>query len=387
MKKTTLFLYRLGLGSFLGGYHLALFILAPLFILKFGLPSLGVLASTFVLFALSGIAITAGYHRYFSHRSFKTNALVEAVLLFFGTVAVQGSALRWGYEHRLHHAYVDTDKDPYSIKKGFWYAHFLWLFDAPSEVNPKLVGDLVQNKMLMFQYRFYAPLVLITNAVLILAVGYLFHNYWAAFIFAGLFRIFLLHHFTWFINSLAHTWGSQMFSREHSAVDNYVISLVTFGEGYHNYHHTFCSDYRNGIKWFNFDPTKWLIWTLEKLGLATDLKRTKTYIMKKKQILYDTQFLTKRLKSLLSGSENREQMEQNLSQSSKKLLDLLSKLSDSHALYERMKNNLKDAAPAQTLQKMQKDLQTLKLSFEEQWKSWMSLSKQILQAKEPVRVS
>lgn len=379
MKKSNL-LYKLSLGSFLGGYHLVLFILAPLFIIKFGLPSAGILISAFILFVLSGIAITGGYHRYFSHRSFKTNPIVETILLFFGTVAVQGSALRWGFEHRLHHAYVDSNKDPYTIKKGFWYAHFIWLFDKPTDINPKLVGDLIQNKRVMFQYKHYGLLVLLTNAAVILAVGALFHNYLAAFIFAGLFRMFLLHHFTWFINSWAHTWGSQMFSREHTAVDNYLISLFTFGEGYHNYHHTFCSDYRNGIKWYNFDPTKWLIWGLEKFGLAKDLKRTKTYIMKKKQILYDTQFLNKQLKSNLQG--NQEQMEQKVSQSSKNLLELLTSLSDSHALYERMKNNLKDAAPAQTLQKMQKDLQALKVSFEEQWKNWVKLSKQVLQTKE-----
>ncbi len=382
MKKFALRLYQWGIGLFLGGYHLALLVLVPLFIIKFGLPSIGVVLSAFILFVLSGIAITAGYHRYFSHRSFKTNKIVEAVLVFLGTVAVQGSVLRWSFEHRLHHAYVDTKEDPYSIKRGFWYAHFLWLFDKPKDINPKLVGDLLQNKLVMFQYRFYAPLVLICNALVILAVGFFFHSYLAAFIFAGLFRMFLLHHFTWFINSLAHTWGSQTFSREHTAADNYMISLVTFGEGYHNYHHTFCSDYRNGIKWYNFDPTKWAIWLLNKLGLATDLKRTKTYVMKKKQILYDTQFLIKKVKSVFHV--NQEQMELKVSQTSKGLLECLSKMSDSYALYERMKNNLKEAAPAHVLQNMQKEFQALKSSFEFQWKNWLKLSKQIVHSKDPV---
>lgn len=380
MKGIALFLYRLGLGLFLGGYHIALFVLAPLFIIKFGLPSLGIALSGLLLFILSGLAITAGYHRYFSHRSFKTNPVIESILLFFGTVAIQGTVLRWAYEHRLHHAYVDSDKDPYSIKRGFWYAHFLWLFDPPGQIDNKLVNDLTQNKRVMFQYRFYAPLVLITNALVILGVGYLFHNYLAAFIFAGLFRIFLLHHFTWFINSLAHTWGSQMFSREHSAVDNYMISLVTFGEGYHNYHHTFCSDYRNGIKWYNFDPTKWLIWILSKFGLAKELKRTKTYLMKKKQILYDTDYLIKKVKSLIHADP--EVLQQKVSDSSKRLLDLLSRLSDSQALYERMKNNLKETAPVHVLQGLHDDLQELKSSFEEQWRAWIKLSKHILQHKE-----
>lgn len=381
MKNLKLLLYRLGLGAFLIGYHVALLVMVPLFIIKFGVPSLGIILSTFVLFALSGLAITAGYHRYFSHRSFKTNPIVESILLFFGTVAVQGSALRWSYEHRIHHAYVDSDKDPYSIKRGFWYAHVLWLFDEPQEINPKLVGDLLKNKRIMFQYKYYAPLVLIANALVVLATGYLFHSFLAAFIFVGLFRMFLLHHFTWFINSLAHTWGSQMFSREHSAVDNYVISLVTFGEGYHNYHHTFCSDYRNGIKWYNFDPTKWLIWILERFGLAKDLKRTKTYLMKKKQILYDTEYLNKKINA--SINRNKDKLRSTVSAASDNLLESLSKLSDSHALYERMKNNLKEAAPAHVLQNLQDDLSKLKNSFEDQWRAWVKLTKQVLHEKEP----
>lgn len=381
MSKITLFLYRLGLGAFLVGYHAALFIMAPLFIIKFGLPSLGILLSGLLLFILSGLAITAGYHRYYSHRSFKTNKIVEFFLLFFGTVAIQGTVLRWAFEHRLHHAYVDTKKDPYSIERGFWYAHFMWLFDKPQDIDRKLVSDLCQNKMVMFQYKYYGPLALLSNALVILGVGFFFHSFLAAFIFAGLLRIFLLHHFTWFINSLAHTWGSQMFSREHSAVDNYVISLVTFGEGYHNYHHTFCSDYRNGIKWYNFDPTKWLIWILSKLGLAKDLKRTKTYMMKKKQIQYDTEYLLKKIKSLIH--KNPEVLQKKVSETSKHLLESLSKLSDAQALYERMKNNLKETAPASVVQGMYKDFQSLRTSFEEQWKGWIKLSKQIVNSSEP----
>lgn len=375
MSKIKLFLYRIGLGAFLAGYHVALLVGIPVFLLKVGAPSLGIVLTTLILFILTGLAITAGYHRYFSHRSFKTNPIVETILLFFGTLAIQGSALRWSFEHRIHHAYVDSDKDPYSIKRGFWYAHFLWLFDPPAEIDKKLVRDLYQNKRVMFQYRHYGLLAILSNAIVILLAGYFFHSYLAAFLFVGLLRMGMLHHFTWFINSLAHTWGSQTFSREHTAADNYVISMVTFGEGYHNYHHTFCSDYRNGIKWYNFDPTKWLIWGLSKLGLATDLKRTKTYIMRKKQIQYDTQYLLKKARKAF----DHEQISLKISSASKQLLEHLTRLSDAHAMYERMKNNLKDTACTQTLQNLHQDFMTLKKGFDQKWGAWLKLSKQVVQ--------
>lgn len=372
-------MYQWGLGLFLAGYHLAILVLVPLFIIKFGLPSIGLSICAFVLFVLSGICITGGYHRYYSHRSFKASPIVEWFLLFWGTVAVQGSALRWSYEHRLHHAYVDEDKDPYSVKRGFWYAHFLWLFDKPEEVNPKLVGDLLKNKLVVFQDKYFGILALLTNTLVIVAVGLLCHSMLGAFIFAGLLRMGVLHHFTWFINSLAHTWGSQTYSKEHTAVDNYMISLVTFGEGYHNYHHTFCSDYRNGISWYHFDPTKWFIWILNKLGLAKDLKVTKQFQRKRKQILYDTEFLLKKMKAFIDA--NSDALENKVKDTSKKLLDTLNSMTRVNALYDRMKNNLKEAAPKSGLAKLQTELQNLRDGFEVEWKSWLKISKQVLQKK------
>ncbi len=373
--------YAWFVGIFLASYHLALLVLVPYFLVKFGVPTLGILVCTFIFFVLSGLSITGGYHRFYSHRSFKTNKLVEFFLIFFGTLAVQGSVLRWAFDHRLHHAYVDTDKDPYSINRGFWYAHFLWFFDKPIPIDPKLCPDLMKNKMVIFQDKYYGVLALLVNIMVVVGVGFAFHNFFAAFIFAGLFRMFLLHHFTWFINSLAHTWGSKTFSKEHSAVDNYIISLVTFGEGYHNYHHTFCSDYRNGTRWFHFDPTKWLIWGLNKFGMAQNLKTTEVFKAREKQIMYDTKFLIEKAKAQFVNES--PIVEQKVASLSSTLLDTLAKMSDLSALYGRLKNNLKEAAPQQKLAQLHSELQKLRANFGIDWSSWLALSKQIVQKKIP----
>lgn len=232
------------------------------------------LVFSFILFFITGISVTAGYHRSYSHNAYKlNNKVAEVCLLFLATMAGQGSAIRWSFEHRHHHAYVDTDRDPYSIKKGFWFAHILWLFRKQDPVDPKVVSDLFKSPLLAFQHKYYPWLFFGTNAFVFAVTGWVFGDFLGAFVLSWWARLFFSHHTTWCINSLAHFWGSQSFSKELSAVDNYVLSIITFGEGYHNYHHTFANDYRNGIRWYHFDPTKWLIWTLSKLGMAQNLRK------------------------------------------------------------------------------------------------------------------
>ncbi|MGZ3634302.1 MAG: fatty acid desaturase, partial [Parachlamydiaceae bacterium] len=141
-----------GTAIFLISYQVILFLTLP-FYFYYCTPHTGTLISAFVLLWLTGLSITAGYHRYFAHRSYKAHPIVEAILVFFGTMAVQASVIRWSFEHRLHHAFVDTDKDPYSIKKGFWYAHFLWMMEKLQPIDPKIVPDLLKNKLLAFQHR------------------------------------------------------------------------------------------------------------------------------------------------------------------------------------------------------------------------------------------
>ncbi|MFC2126741.1 acyl-CoA desaturase, partial [Bacteroidota bacterium] len=261
-------------------------------------PSWTMVLVTFILIFLTGISITAGYHRLYSHRAYKTNKWVEIPLIFLGTMAGQGSILRWANDHRLHHKHVDTDRDPYSINKGFLYAHMLWLFEKPDPIKPGLVADLTKNKLIVFQDKYYSTLFFASNAIVSLVIGWWLNDFLGAFFLAWWVRLFVVHHSTWFINSLAHTWGSKSYNKELSAVDNYLISILTFGEGYHNYHHYFSADYRNGIMWYHFDPTKWLIWMLNKTGLAKNLKRFDEYRIKKQILKNDFTLLTDRLMQL-----------------------------------------------------------------------------------------
>ena len=344
---------------FIIGYHLFFFIAAPIALFTCA-PAASMLWISLALVFVTGISVTALYHRLYSHLCYKTNPIVEAIFLFFASAATQGSALRWAYDHRLHHAFVDTEKDPYSIKKGFWHAHVLWMFFHIDEIDPKVVSDLLRNKLLVLQHKYYGLCMVISNTAIFLTLGWAFQDYWNAFVFGWLGRTFLLHHTTWFINSLAHTWGSRHYSEEHSAADNYFLCLLTYGEGYHNYHHTFAQDYRNGIRWYHFDPTKWLIWTLYKLGLARDLKRVNDFRIAKQLI----SFHKEKLISYLQGSLNLG-IEKKVVEIGDLLIDRLGQL---QALYEKCR-----AIPKAEAKLLQEQIKAYRKEWKTNWKSWKKL--------------
>lgn len=227
----------------------------------------------FVGFGAVGLSIGAGYHRLFAHPSYEAHPAVQAVLLFFGSWALENSALNWSSDHRNHHRYVDTDLDPYSIKKGFWYAHLWWIFfKAPPGRSYANVPDLTANRLVMLQHRVAGPLGVITGLAVPALVGGLMGSWLGGLLWGGFLRIVLVHHTTFFVNSVAHTFGSQPYSDRCSARDSALLALVTNGEGFHNYHHAFQGDYRNGVRWYQFDPVKWLVRGLQGLGLARNLK-------------------------------------------------------------------------------------------------------------------
>lgn len=369
-----------GTAIFLITYQVILLLTLPFYFYYCELNR-GTIISAIALLWLTGLSITAGYHRYFAHRSYKTNPIVEALLLFFGTMAVQASALRWSFEHRLHHAFVDTDKDPYCIKKGFWYAHFLWMLEKLRPIDPKVVPDLMNNKMVAFQHRHYKLLMVLTNALSFLVVGALFQDFWGAFFLAVWLRIFFLQHFTWFINSLAHKWGSRSFSREQTAVDNYIIALLTFGEGYHNFHHTFANDYRNGIRWYHFDPTKWLIWTLSKLGLAHNLKRTDPLTIKKRLIIEHKDYLMATISNC--WQDTKQELEKQVLELSERILKSISECSQLRDLHQKLKTAKADlAAEMPTLEQLQAQMKDLQNNLRADWQRWQQLSESI---QSPVR--
>ena len=331
------------------------------------------LTLSFVLLYTTGLSITAGYHRLFSHSTYKTNKFIEAIYLFFGSMATQGSALRWSHDHRIHHAHIDKDEDPYTVKRGFWHAHMFWLLKNQKPIKEKVISDLVRDPILSFQHKYYDILMVATNALATVFIGWVTNDYFGAFVFGWLLRQFLLHHFTWFINSLAHYWGHQNYSTEHSAVDNYVISLLTVGEGYHNYHHTFAYDYRNGIRWYHFDPTKWLIWTLSKLRLAKDLKKVNHARIAEQMIKEHKRALLEKLTETFS--EKREDLEQKVTYFTETLIEKLSKL---NALVAQYKTYKKSREKTDHINDLLNEITLLKKSLKHEWRAWKQFSKFIM---------
>ena len=222
-----------------------------------------------------GLSVTAGYHRFFSHKSYEASRAVQVFYAIFGAMAAQNSILWWSSSHRIHHQYVDRDWDPYSIKRGFWWAHILWIFyrsDAPDVTSN--ATDLLKNPIVRWQDRWYRFILIAAGFGLPTLIGAMFGDPLAGLLWGGFLRLVVIHHTTFFVNSLAHYVGKPTYNAEVSARDNWGVALLTLGEGYHSFHHRFPADFRNGVRWFDWDPAKWFIATLRAMGLASDLRAT-----------------------------------------------------------------------------------------------------------------
>ena len=226
--------------------------------------------------AWNGLSIAVGYHRLWSHRTYQAHPIVKWFFLICGTLAVQGSVFDWCAGHRLHHRHVDDIyQDPYSAKRGFWFSHIGWMLkNYPSgNYDYKNIPDLKADPVLVAQDKYYALWILLANIGLPALFGWMVGDIAGTLVLAGLLRLVLSHHFTFFINSLCHMFGTRPYTDTNTARDNPILAIFTWGEGYHNYHHFFQYDYRNGVKWWQYDPSKWIIYGLSKIGLTWDLKR------------------------------------------------------------------------------------------------------------------
>ena len=192
-------------------------------------------------------------------------------------MALQNSVLVWSANHRVHHRFCDdNERDPYSAGRGFWYSHIGWMMRNYPSAEPdfSLVKDLEKDPMLVFQHRHYYLLTVLVNFGIPAVLGWMTGDLWGMLLLAGVLRLVVSHHVTFLINSAAHIWGTQPYNAGNSAKDNFFMAFLTYGEGYHNFHHHFLHDYRNAIRWWQWDPTKWFIWMLSKVGLAHSLRRT-----------------------------------------------------------------------------------------------------------------
>jgi sn-2 palmitoyl-lipid 9-desaturase len=249
---------------FFGAFHVVALCVAPYF---FSWSALGVALLLHWLFG--GIGICLGYHRLLSHRSFQVPKWLEYTIATLGAMAIQGGPIFWISGHRQHHAFTEhAEKDPYSAQRGFWWSHMLWiLYPRPEFFDAKIYQSFAPDLMRQPFYRWLDRnflLLQVPLGIVLYALGG-----WSFVIYGIAVRSVLLWHSTWLVNSAAHLEGYRTFESDDGARNSWLVSLLTYGEGWHNNHHAHPRVAKSGFRWWEIDMTWWAIATLQKLGLAT----------------------------------------------------------------------------------------------------------------------
>ncbi len=272
------------------GLPLAALVLVPLWGIQHGYDGFQWLWALAFLY-LNGMSITGGYHRLWAHKAYETGPAMKWFFALWGGGALQNSILLWASDHRRHHRYVDdNERDPYCAGRGLWFSHMGWMLRdySSSKQGFDNVADLQRDPIVVWQDKHYGAIVIFMNLGLPLLLGIWHGDIIGTLLLVGLLRLVVNHHVTFFINSLAHFWGTRPYSATNSARDNGFLAFLTYGEGYHNFHHSFQADYRNGIRWWQWDPTKWMISLCSRLGLARNLNQVSDF--KIQRALLDTEF-------------------------------------------------------------------------------------------------
>ncbi|MDA1209091.1 MAG: fatty acid desaturase [bacterium] len=221
-----------------------------------------------VFYSISVIGITVGYHRMLTHEGFKTYSWVRALFIIAGAMAVDGQPIGWSATHIRHHAHSDDEHDPHSPLHGFWHAHFGWLFNTSNfEDDTTYAPHFADDALVQWIDKTTYFWVLLGLAIPFAIGG------WTGLLWGGGVRIFLLTHVTWSVNSICHTFGKRDYETTDESKNNWVVGLLAFGEGWHNNHHAFPRNAFHGMEWWQVDVSKYIIWTLEKLGLVWDVQR------------------------------------------------------------------------------------------------------------------
>jgi stearoyl-CoA desaturase (delta-9 desaturase) len=238
-----------------------------------------------VMYAISGHGITVGFHRYFTHGSFKAKRPLRVALAVAGSMAIEGPVTRWVADHRRHHAFSDDDGDPHSpwrygnsfraLSKGLWHAHIGWLFDVEQTDQKRFAPDLLADEDIHRVSRLF-PLWVAISLLLPAVVGGLWSMSWmgalTAYFWASLVRVCVLHHVTWSINSICHTLGNRPFVTRDRSTNFWPLAIISMGESWHNLHHADPTAARHGVDRFQLDSSARLIWVFEKLGWAYDVR-------------------------------------------------------------------------------------------------------------------
>jgi stearoyl-CoA desaturase (Delta-9 desaturase) len=240
------------------------------------------LAVMLIMYVISGYGVTLGFHRLLTHRSFQTFKPVEYTLAILGSVAVQGPVISWVADHRKHHAHTDQEGDPHSphghggglrgAVSGLWYAHMGWLFHVSgTSDHARYARELHEDRGMRVIHRTFGLWVTV-GIVMPAALGYALdptlEGALTAALWGGPVRIFALHHVTWSINSVCHFFGTRRFDVDDHSTNVFWLSLLSFGESWHHNHHTFPRSARHGLRWWEVDPTGWLIRGMRRVRLA-----------------------------------------------------------------------------------------------------------------------
>ncbi|MBZ0170812.1 MAG: acyl-CoA desaturase [Phycisphaerales bacterium] len=248
----------------------------------FGWVELGLLLGMYVL---TGLGVTVGYHRLFTHRSFETGPILTAILGILGSMSVEGPVIRWVAFHRQHHQHSDRPDDPHSPHnhgegvlatiRGFASAHMGWMLEQADPALARYAADLRKSTLIRTISALF-PLWVLASLLIPAAVGGLVSLSWSGallgFLWGGLVRVLLVHHITWSVNSVCHLWGTRPFRSHDESRNNPVVGVLAFGERWHNNHHAFPTSARHGLRWWEFDASYLLIRALERIGLVWNVR-------------------------------------------------------------------------------------------------------------------
>lgn len=333
------------------------------------------LIAALLCFIYCGMSITVGYHRLWSHKTYQAHWSLRLICALGGAFALQNSALHWSSDHRIHHKHVDKNGvDPYSAKRGFWFSHIGWMlrnYQPERYNNYDNVRDLQKDGIVMWQHKHYLLLSIAMNFGVPILFGLYTGDVISSLILLGFMRLVLNHHTTFFINSLAHIWGKQTYTDKNTARDNGLLAFLTFGEGYHNYHHIFENDYRNGIRWYQFDPSKWLIKLCSLVKITSKLRTVSDDKIEKAKLA----MLLKISQEKLTSHPDAEKLSEKLQSEYDKLIIKLNDyyLVKKELLLAKKEQLLSDVEHSELL----KQYNELKEKFNSQKRDWQLLTQQL----------
>ncbi len=225
------------------------------------------------MYAFIALGVGVGFHRMLTHRSFRPHPFVKFVLLVLGSMAVEAPPIEWAATHIKHHAQSDREGDPHSPTEGLFHAHLGWLFEGRFADPQQYCRHLLKDPVVVFVNRTFLLWVALSLAIPFAIGG------WTGFLWCGLVRIFIGHHVTFSVNSICHTFGGREFETNDRSRNQWIVGLLAFGEGWHNNHHAFPRSAFHGLHWWQLDVSGYLIWALERCGLARDVYRVSSTMM------------------------------------------------------------------------------------------------------------